>query len=49
MDAHGIINVFLINIFNRIGEVGRTVVIGKEKESGTLKIINLLHHKRDRN
>jgi len=39
---------FLINIFNKTGEAGITIDIGKAKESGTLKDINPLHHNRNR-
>jgi len=40
---------FLINIFNKTGEAGIEIYIGKDKEDGTSKNINLLHHNRDRN
>jgi len=39
---------FLIITFNRTGKVGIAVDIGKEKENGTLKDINLFHHRDSR-
>jgi len=40
---------FLINIFNKTGEIGIAIDIGKDKEDGTSKNINLLHHNRNGN
>ena len=39
---------FPISIFNKTGETGIKIDIGKAKESGTLKDINPLHHNRNR-
>jgi hypothetical protein len=49
MDIGGITNGFLINIFNKIGEAGIIIDIGKENENGMSKNINPLHHDRNRN
>jgi hypothetical protein len=49
MGIGGTTNGFLINIFNKIGEAGVIIDIGKEKEDGTSKDINLLRHSRNRN
>jgi hypothetical protein len=49
MGIGGSTNGFLINIFNKTGEAGTVIDIGKDKEDGTSKNINPLHHSRDRN
>jgi len=49
MAIGGSTNGFLINIFNKTGEAGIVIDIGKDKEDGTSKNINLLYHNRDRN
>jgi hypothetical protein len=49
MGIGGTTNGFLITIFNRTGEAGLVIDIGKEKGIGTSKNINLLHQIRDRN
>jgi hypothetical protein len=40
---------FLINDFNRTGRAGRVIDIGKRKNLGTSRIINLGHNNRNRN
>jgi hypothetical protein len=49
MGIGGSTNGFLINIFNKTGEAGIGIDTGKDKEDGTSKNINPLHHNRDRN
>jgi hypothetical protein len=49
MGIGGTTNGFLINIFNKTGEAGIVIDIGREKENGTSKNINPLHHNRNRN
>jgi hypothetical protein len=49
MGIGGTTNGFLINIFNKIGEAGIAIDIGKEKENGTSKNINPLRQNRNRN
>jgi hypothetical protein len=49
MGTGGTTNGFLINIFNKIGEAGVIIDIGKEKKNGTSKNINPLHQNRNRN
>jgi len=49
MGIGGTINGFLIDIFNKIGEAGIVIDIGKEKGNGTSKNINPPHHNRNRN
>jgi hypothetical protein len=39
---------FLIISFNKTGEAGIKIDIGKEKKNGTSKDISPLHHNRDR-
>jgi len=49
MGIGGSTNGFPINIFNKTGEAGIVIDIGKDKEDGTSKNINSLHQNRDRN
>jgi hypothetical protein len=49
MGIAGTTNGFLINIFNKTGDAGIVIDIGKEKKNGTSKNINPLHHNRNRN
>lgn len=49
MGIGGTTNGFLINIFNKIGEAGKVIDIGKDKENGTSRDINPLYHNRDKN
>jgi hypothetical protein len=42
-------NGFPANDFNRTGAVGQRADIGKEKELGASRTINLDHNNRDRN
>jgi hypothetical protein len=49
MGIGGSTNGFLTNIFNKTGEPGIVIDIGKDKKDGTSKNINRLHHNRDRN
>jgi hypothetical protein len=49
MGIGGSTNEFLINIFNKTGEAGIVIDIGKDKEDGTSKNINPLHHNRNKN
>jgi hypothetical protein len=49
MGIGGTTNGFLITIFNKTGEAGIVIDIGKEKENGTSKNINPLHHNSNRN
>src|SRR4030042_6005678 len=48
-DIGGTINGFLTNDFNRTGAVGKRTDIGKGKELGVFRTINLDRHNRDRN
>jgi hypothetical protein len=43
MGIGGTTNGFLITIFNKTGEAGIVIDIGKEKENGTSKNINPLY------
>jgi hypothetical protein len=49
MGIGGTTSGYLINIFNKIGEAGIGIDIGKEKENGMSKNINRPHHNRNRN
>jgi hypothetical protein len=49
MGIGGTTDGFLINILSKTGEAGIVIDIGKEKENGTSKNINPLHHNRSRN
>jgi hypothetical protein len=49
MGIGGTTNGFLINIFNKTGEAGIVIDIGKERENGTSKNINPPHPNRNRN
>ena len=42
-------NGFLTNDFNRIGRAGKIIDVGKGKELGVFRAINLDHNNRDRN
>jgi len=41
-------NRFLINNFNRTGEAGKMIDVGKGKELGASRTFNLDHNNRDR-
>ena len=49
MDTGGTMSGFLTNDFSRTGRAGKTVDIGKNKEPGVSRAINLDHSNRDRN
>ena len=49
MDTGGTINGFLTTGFNRTGRAGTMIDIGKGKELGVSRTINLGHNNRDRN
>jgi hypothetical protein len=49
MDAGGTMNGFPTNDFNRTGAVGKRTGIGKDKELGASRTINLDRNNRDRN
>ena len=49
MDVLGIIAQFHIHNFNRIGEDGRMTDIGKNKENGMFRVIQLNRNHRDNN
>jgi len=48
-DTGGTMSGFLIDNFNRTGRLGMTIDIGKGKEPGASRAINLDHNNRDRN
>ncbi len=45
----GTMNGFLANDFNRTGRAGKMIDIGKGKEPGASRAINLAHNNRNRN
>ena len=45
----GTMNGFLTNDFNRTGKAGKMIDVGKGKEIGASRTINLDHNNRDRN
>ena len=49
MEIGGTINGFLTTNFNKTGEAGIAIDIGRKKENGMSKNINPLHHIRNRN
>ncbi len=49
MDTGGTINGFLTTSFNRTGRGGTIIDIGKGRELGASRTINLDHNNRDRN
>jgi hypothetical protein len=49
MGIGGTTNGFLINIFNKTGEAGMVIDIGKEKENGTSKNTKALRKNRNSN
>ncbi len=46
--THGTMNGFLTNDFNRTGRAGKIIDIGKGKEPGAFRTINLDRNNRDR-
>jgi hypothetical protein len=42
-------NGFLTSDFNRTGRAGKVIDIGKSRELGASRAINLAHYNRDRN